>query len=112
MMSGGSVAIHISTIGDPRQLTLRITDALYRVGIEIIVEMDAIDVVAADDIHDDVEGVGAGFLFAGNDPANPTLEFETADAMGKAAVWICGQAPAQFTGNIVYDEELVQARGL
>jgi citronellol/citronellal dehydrogenase len=53
-----------------------------------------------------------GFLFAGNDPVNPTLEFETADAMGKAAVWICGQAPAQFTGNIVYDEELVQARGL
>jgi signal transduction histidine kinase len=36
MMSGGSVAIHISTIGDPRQLTLRITDALYRVGIEAI----------------------------------------------------------------------------
>jgi signal transduction histidine kinase len=36
MMSGGSVAIDISTIGDPRQLTLRITDALYRVGIEAI----------------------------------------------------------------------------
>jgi citronellol/citronellal dehydrogenase len=53
-----------------------------------------------------------GFLFAGNDRANPTLEFEAADAMGKSAVWICAQPPAQFTGNILYDEELAEAQGL
>jgi citronellol/citronellal dehydrogenase len=53
-----------------------------------------------------------GNLFAGNDRENPNLEFESADAMGKAAVWICSQPAAEFTGNIVYDEELVAAKGL
>jgi len=53
-----------------------------------------------------------GARFAGNDRENPNLDFETADAMAKAAVWICGQPASEFTGNIVYDEELVSAKAL
>ncbi len=53
-----------------------------------------------------------GNLYAGNDPENPNLDFESADAMGKAAVWICEQEPQQFTGNILYDEEVVKEQGL
>ncbi|HJM89343.1 MAG TPA: SDR family NAD(P)-dependent oxidoreductase [Dehalococcoidia bacterium] len=53
-----------------------------------------------------------GNLFAGNDPDNPTLEFESADAMGKATVWICEQEPQQFTGNILYDQAVCDENGL
>jgi NAD(P)-dependent dehydrogenase (short-subunit alcohol dehydrogenase family) len=53
-----------------------------------------------------------GAKFAGNDRENPDLDFETAEAMAKAAVWICGQPVSEYTGNIVYDEELVKAKGL
>lgn len=53
-----------------------------------------------------------GNLFAQNDRDNPTLEFEAADMMGKAAVWICEQQPKEFTGNILYDEELCAQKGL
>jgi NAD(P)-dependent dehydrogenase (short-subunit alcohol dehydrogenase family) len=53
-----------------------------------------------------------GNRFAQNDRENPDLDFESADAMGKAAVWICEQPPATFTGNIVYDVEVVESRGL
>ncbi len=53
-----------------------------------------------------------GNLYASNDPENPNLDFETADLMGKAAVWICEQDQQQFTGNILYDEELCNEHGL
>jgi citronellol/citronellal dehydrogenase len=53
-----------------------------------------------------------GLIFAQNDRENPDLNFETADAMGKAAVWICEQPASTFTGNIVYDKELVDAKAL
>ena len=53
-----------------------------------------------------------GNLYAEQDKDNPTLEFEAADAMGKAAVWMCQQPASAFTGNVVYDEELVAAEGL
>ncbi len=52
-----------------------------------------------------------GNIFAQNDPSNPTLEFEPADKMGKAARWLCEQ-PASFTGHILYDEELCAQQGL
>ncbi len=52
-----------------------------------------------------------GNLFAQNDPANPNLDFEPADSMGKAARWICEQ-PAAYTGNILFDEDLCRERGL
>jgi len=53
-----------------------------------------------------------GNLFAQNDPENPSLEFETADYMGKGTVWICEQPPSQFTGNILFDEDLAKEKGL
>jgi NAD(P)-dependent dehydrogenase (short-subunit alcohol dehydrogenase family) len=53
-----------------------------------------------------------GNLFAQNDRENPNLEFESADAMGKATVWICKQLASEFTGNIAYDEDLVSANDL
>lgn len=53
-----------------------------------------------------------GNLFAGNDPDNPNLDFEAADNMGKAAVWICEQPSREYTGNIVYDDELCREQGL
>jgi citronellol/citronellal dehydrogenase len=53
-----------------------------------------------------------GNLFFENDRDNPTLEFETADAMGKAAVWMCSQPTSVFTGNNVYDETLCAEQGL
>ncbi|MEE8338178.1 MAG: SDR family NAD(P)-dependent oxidoreductase [Dehalococcoidia bacterium] len=53
-----------------------------------------------------------GNLYASNDPDNPNLDFESADAMGKAAVWICEQEPQQFTGNVLYDEAVVKEQGL
>ena len=53
-----------------------------------------------------------GNIWAQNDPENPDLNFETADAMGKATVWICEQPPQEYTGNIVYDTELCAEQGL
>ncbi len=53
-----------------------------------------------------------GSLYAGNDAENPDLAFDTADNMGKAVVWICEQPPQEFTGNIVYDDQLCEERGL
>jgi NAD(P)-dependent dehydrogenase (short-subunit alcohol dehydrogenase family) len=52
-----------------------------------------------------------GNVFAENDPANPNLDFEPADLMGKAARWICEQ-PATFTGHILYDEDLCREKHL
>lgn len=53
-----------------------------------------------------------GNVWAENDPNNPNLEFEPSDHMGEAAVWICEQAPKQYTGNIVRDEDLLKSAGL
>lgn len=53
-----------------------------------------------------------GNRFARNDPNNPDLNFEEAVEMGKATVWITNQDPAQFTGNILYDKEVVARHSL
>ena len=53
-----------------------------------------------------------GNIFFDNDPDNPDLDFETADAMGKATVWICEQPTSSYTGNIVYDEDVCKEHGL
>lgn len=53
-----------------------------------------------------------GSLYPEQDRANPSLEFEAADKMGLAAVWICEQAPARFTGNLLYDERVCAKQGL
>ncbi|MBM3140317.1 MAG: SDR family NAD(P)-dependent oxidoreductase [Chloroflexi bacterium] len=46
-----------------------------------------------------------GNVWAENDPQNPNLDFEDADWMGKAAVWISRQ-PAEYTGHIVFDHKM------
>ncbi len=53
-----------------------------------------------------------GNRMASNDRENPDLNFETADDMGKAAVWICEQPPQQFTGNVLFDKPLLQKAGV
>src|SRR5712691_8910205 len=46
-----------------------------------------------------------GNIFAQNDPQNPNLEFDDADWMGRAAVWISRQPP-EYTGHIVWDDKM------
>ena len=53
-----------------------------------------------------------GNLYASNDPENPDLNFESADMMGKATVWLCEQPPQEYTGNVLYDNEVCEAHGL
>ncbi len=53
-----------------------------------------------------------GNIFAENDREHPNLNFEPAFEMGKSAAWICAQPPRQFTGNIVYDQEVVREHRL
>jgi NAD(P)-dependent dehydrogenase (short-subunit alcohol dehydrogenase family) len=50
-----------------------------------------------------------GNSFVGNDRDHPVLEFDDASPMGKAAVWICEQDPARYTGNITYDLDILEA---
>lgn len=52
-----------------------------------------------------------GVLFGQSDPENPRLDFEIAEKMAKAALWIVRQPPS-WTGHIVYDEELCAEQGL
>ncbi|MBM4415262.1 MAG: SDR family NAD(P)-dependent oxidoreductase [Chloroflexi bacterium] len=44
-----------------------------------------------------------GNIFAQNDPANPRLDFDDAEWMGRAARYICEQPPS-YTGHIVFDD--------
>ncbi len=53
-----------------------------------------------------------GNLFAQNDRENPSLEFETADYMGKGVVWICETEAPSYTGNILFDEDFAREKGL
>lgn len=54
----------------------------------------------------------AGNRFASNDAQNPDLNFETADDMGQATVWICEQPAKEYTGNILYDKPILEAAGI
>ena len=53
-----------------------------------------------------------GNRMASNDREHPDLNFETADDMGQATVWICEQPPQQYTGNILYDQDVLKAAGI
>jgi citronellol/citronellal dehydrogenase len=53
-----------------------------------------------------------GNVFGMTPPGGTPEPFETAEAMGKAAVFIASQAPPSFTGNILFDEEMVQQHQL
>ncbi len=48
-----------------------------------------------------------GNIYSQNSKDNPDLDFEEAVAMGKAARWIIEQPPQSFTGNILFDEDMV-----
>lgn len=53
-----------------------------------------------------------GNIYSQNSKENPDLEFEEAVAMGKAARWILEQPPQSFTGNILFDDEMVEQYAL
>jgi len=53
-----------------------------------------------------------GNSFVGNSREAPTLEFDSPDPMGKAAVWICEQDPARYTGNLTFDLDVLEAAGV
>ena len=52
-----------------------------------------------------------GNRMASNSRENPDLNFETADDMGQATVWICEQPPS-FTGQILFDKIVLHAAGI
>lgn len=53
-----------------------------------------------------------GNVFGMTKPGETPEPFEEALAMEKGAVFICSQDPRTFTGNILFDEELVQRYNL
>lgn len=53
-----------------------------------------------------------GNVFGMTPPGATPEPFEKAEAMGKAAVYIASQLPQAFTGNILFDEEMVRQYGL
>lgn len=89
-------------------------DLLYggiKAGLEHFSQSQAVD-LQADKIAVNVLSPESGYrtpglIFAGNDPENPDLNFEAADPMGEAAVWIGEQDPSAYTGNVVYDRSLL-----
>ncbi|MEX1022607.1 MAG: SDR family NAD(P)-dependent oxidoreductase [Dehalococcoidia bacterium] len=52
-----------------------------------------------------------GNVFAQNDREHPDLEFEEAWEMGKGVAWICEQG-VEFTGHILFDQDLCKEQGL
>jgi citronellol/citronellal dehydrogenase len=53
-----------------------------------------------------------GNVFGTTKPGETPEPFETAEAMGKGAVYICSQDPRTFTGNILFDEDMVRTYNL
>ncbi|MSQ29544.1 MAG: SDR family NAD(P)-dependent oxidoreductase [Dehalococcoidia bacterium] len=49
-----------------------------------------------------------GNRLASNDREHPDLNFDSADDMGKAVVWICEQPAQEFTGNVLYDQLVLE----
>lgn len=54
----------------------------------------------------------AGNRFASNDREHPDLNFEIADDMGQATVWICEQPTQELTGSILFDQPVLEAAGI
>jgi NAD(P)-dependent dehydrogenase (short-subunit alcohol dehydrogenase family) len=53
-----------------------------------------------------------GNVFGMTKPGDPPGPFEKAEAMGKSAVFICCQDPRTFTGNLLFDTEVVRTHNL
>lgn len=84
---------------------------LERVSIGMAMELQA-DGIAVNVLSPHGRIRTPGNIWAQNDPTNPTLDFEAADQMGAAAVWICEQPPRELTGNVFYDDALCREQGL
>ncbi len=55
---------------------------------------------------------GVALLRNIDDPEAPLLDIDIADDLGKSAVWICEQPPGEYTGNILFDRQVVAEHGL
>jgi len=94
-------------------------DILYgplKAGIEHLTQGQARDLqvqnIAVNVLSPEGRILTPGSMYPEQDRDNPKLEFEPADKMGLATVWICEQPPQQFTGNILYDEQVCAEYGL
>ena len=125
--AGGGHIINVSSRGSTfpgvgpytEEQIARVGDLLYgpeKSGLEHFSQRQAMalqaDNIAVNVLSPDGRVRTPGNLFFENDPENPDVDFETADAMGKATVWVCEQDANSYTGNIVYDEDLVQEHNL
>jgi NAD(P)-dependent dehydrogenase (short-subunit alcohol dehydrogenase family) len=70
------------------------------------------DNISVNVLSPDVSVRTPGNKYAANDRDNPDLNFEVADDMGQAAVWICEQPAQEYTGNILFDKLLLQEQGI
>ena len=66
------------------------------------------DNISVNVLSPDVSVRTPGNKYAANDRDNPDLNFEVADDMGQATVWICEQPAQEYTGNILFDKLLLQ----
>ena len=85
--------------------------ALERVSLAMAVELQAAG-IAVNVLSPHGRIRTPGNIWAQNNPTNPTLDFEAADEMGAAAVWICEQPPRALTGHTFYDDALCREQGL
>lgn len=94
-------------------------DILYgplKAGIEHLTQGQARDLqddhIAVNVLSPEGRILTPGSLYPEQDRENPRLNFEAADKMGLATVWICEQPPQRFTGHILYDEQVCAEHGL
>ena len=125
--SGGGHIINLSSRGalfpgiGPYDTSIerRGDDILYgplKAGIEHLTQGQARDLqddnIAVNVLSPEGRILTPGSMYPEQDHDNPKLEFEAADKMGLAAVWICQQPPQELTGNILYDEQICAEQGL
>ena len=125
--SGGGHIINLSSRGalfpgvGPYDTSIerRGDDILYgpiKAGIEHLTQGQARDLqdenIAVNVLSPEGRILTPGSLYPEQDRENPSMDFEAADKMGLATVWICEQNPKEFTGNILYDEKLCAEQSL
>ena len=102
--------------GAPTGISIDLFYGMVKAGLDRVTQGLAMDLQASNIAVNCLSPQGAvrtpGYSFADNDPEHPLEEFESADTMGQAAVWICEQPPQSYTGNIAFDRDLLRAQGL
>jgi NAD(P)-dependent dehydrogenase (short-subunit alcohol dehydrogenase family) len=91
--------------------------AMVKAGLERFTQALAIELESSDISVNALSPEGridtpGSMYWTNRDTPIDELEFEAADLMGKAAVWMCEQPPREFTGHIRFDEELCAEQGL